>query len=230
MKSDRLGKSLRGTSRLGTRAVLLAIAAAIAATLAIASSAGAATYTIDGVASDTATAEASAGGCSAIVMPDGTVPCFTSEAKRDEAAAKAVKAGKIPPGWGVKATGVAKDSLLGTTASVAKLRKGKKNIARISSCTNDYNHTYTGYSQTGTYTWFGATAGWMNLASNNNISSDQTARYLHTWYHDGTNGGGRFFDQTFTYCHIDNDLRNDPFPDGGTWDNRFSSTASFLND
>jgi len=184
------------------------------------------TYTLDGnaVSQQAALADSSGGGCAASAAPNGEIACFSTDGKREAAVASALRANRVPPGFGGLPTARDRQLLLGQAAA------SKRHPRAHSAGCGDATHVHNDYYQSGTYGYFYTTYQvWTDFSGtfNNQVSSDTTSTNYHAYYHDGVGGSGHYYDQAANYCHVDNSLAYDAFPDGGTWDNKFSSYMSW---
>lgn len=196
-----------------SQASALFVLIAISAMLIIGTEAARAeTFTLDGVTAESSAAVGAEGGCSMVPAEDGTYPCFSTKAKRSEAASKAMSEGKVPPG----STAIPPKDRQATSS-------GRK--ARAAYVCDGATQVWTSTYKTGSYGWFDYIPNWRNFSStfNNTISSDWTSSYYSAFYHDGVNGSGHFFDKAKSNCHLDNALTSDAFPGGGTWNDKFTS-------
>jgi hypothetical protein len=206
------------------RCVALSASALACVLVTPAVSAGDASFRLDGksVGESAARSGAEGGGCSAMPSPAGVTECFSSEVQRDQRIAADLRAKRLPPGFAGMPTPEQQQQFEATGNANSKSR-GRR-TARVAGC-GSTTHLHLGYDQTGGYSYFAVTEVWQNFDStfNNAISSDTTSNWLHAAYHDQGGGHGHYYGNAWNFCHVDNDLRRDAFPDGGNWDNRFTS-------
>lgn len=180
-------------------------------------------YSLDGQVSTEQDAASAAGGCAAVVAPSGEIACFTSEQARAKAEVAALRADRVPPGYGTQPPADKRAAAIRAADAVAS--KGKRTakrrpVAQIAQdgCTRTYTHVYTGASFGGSYGYFGASSTWQNHTAtfNDSISSYKASSLYIPYWHDLPNGGGAYYNLA-NICRLVTDLS------AGSWDNRFTS-------
>ncbi|WP_320672534.1 hypothetical protein [Patulibacter defluvii] len=214
------------------RRLLLAGAAALVAGIVPATANADELFTLDGQPSTQAAIVAAGAICGAAPNDSGVNECFSTYELLATAQAAAVRAGELPPGWGVipatqperEALAQAFDADAGGSAS-----KGVSLLA-FDACKAS-TQVATGTSGGGTVGTQGQTGTnvWQNYSStySNQISSFRTTNQAwDTRWHDLQDGAGAYYGPIGT-CVTDNDLSNNTMNDGGTANDRFSSFAGW---
>lgn len=206
-------------------------------------------YTLDGREVPRPAAESGARICVASPDESRTVACFTSVGKLGRASVDALRAGKLPLGYGAIPPGVSRGDLLRSFEAFAqrdqvtppigsaarssghrRLRGGGRPVATAAdgySCRSDpYTYIWNGANYTstsGTMGFTGATY-WRNYSGtyDNQVSSFWGLNGATTRWHDYANGQGAYYGGGYSCRYIDN-FGNANMTDGGTANDRFSS-------
>ena len=184
--------------------------AAIAVALALPTAAAANRYTLDGA--ETSQDVARDAICAAFNFDDpGTTVCFSSWSKVEDAAARARREGRVPPGEGPAAKGKAS-------------RKRRPTAKASHHCGRDYNNIWTGGNYNDNHAYYGnlyygiADFGYPH---NNNITSYKHAHfYTDLW--DGFGGTGSYYSGGWYPCEQAQSLATG----NPAWNNRFSSVST----